>query len=190
MQEILNESKRIFIGIGINSEIRKGIYGFTTKLFGNEENIKIVPPQNIHLTMKFLGDTRVQKMGIIKKVIIDLADSINEFEFEVTGEIGGFPALKDAKIIFLKIGRGAGSFLEIYEKLEDGLSSINIRKEKRRFSPHITIARIKGRKGQGSLLEREKGNLYSSKCRCITLFESKLRQTGAEYTILEEFSLK
>lgn len=190
MQEILNESKRIFIGIGINSEIRKGIYGFTTKLFGNEENIKIVPPQNIHITMKFLGDTRVQKIGIIKKAIIDLADSINEFEFEVTGEIGGFPALRDAKIVFLKIGRGAGSFLEIYEKLEDGLSSINIRKEKRRFSPHITIARIKGRKGQGSLLEREKGNLYSSKCRCITLFESKLRQTGAEYTILEEFSLK
>ena len=140
--------------------------------------------------MKFIGNTKIQNIDKIKKAIRSSAERINKFEFEITGEIGGFPGLRDARIVFLKIGTGGESFIQVYKSLEDDLSRIKIRKEKRRFSPHITIARIKRKKGLDSLFKEKAGDPYRSNCRSIILFESKLRSIGAEYTMLEEFSLK
>lgn len=190
MQKILNKEKRIFIGIGITDNIKKEIFDFTLKLLEGEEKIRIIPSPNIHLTMKFLGNTRIQKIDKIKKAIRNTADSFKQFEYEITGEVGAFPNPRNARIVFLKIGNGADVFLRIYELFEDNLSKIKIRKEKRKFSPHLTIARVKGSKDLESLFKEIKGDLYDLKCPGITLFESKLKSTGAEYTILEEFSLK
>ncbi len=190
MQNISNSEKRIFIGIGITESIRRKIYDLAVKLLGNEENTRIIPSSNIHLTMKFLGNTKIQKIHKIEKAIKNSADNFNKFEFEITREIGAFPSLGNARVVFLKIGSGADVFIQIYDSLKDNLSRIKIRKEKRNFSPHLTIARIKDRRNLDGLLEGKTGGPYKLKCPSITLFESKLKPAGAEHTILGEFSLK
>jgi 2'-5' RNA ligase len=75
--------------------------------------------------------------------------------------------------------------------LEDNLSRIKIRKEKRNFSPHITIARIKDKKNIEKLINNHKMNPTNLlDCPGITLFESRLKPHGAEYIILGSYSLK
>ncbi len=190
MEKILNEEKRIFIGISIADSVKEEIYDFTSKLLGGEERIRIIPSANIHLTMKFLGNTGIQKIPEIEKAIRNTAEGIKKFNYGITGEVGAFPDPGNARIVFLKIGNGTEAFLRIYDRLEEDLGRIKIRKEKRKFSPHLTIARIRDRKNLENLFKEKRGDPYKLKCQCITLFESKLRPMGAEYTILEEFSLK
>ena len=190
MEKILSREKRVFVGIRIPDSVKREIYDLTSKLLGREEKIRIIPYTNIHLTMKFLGNTSVQKISKIEKAIKNTTDSFKKFDYEIIGEIGAFPDLRNARIAFIKIGNGADAFLRVYESLEDNLGKIKIRKEKRKFSPHLTIARMKDRKNLENLFKEKTGDSYKLKCTGIALFESKLRSTGAEYTILEEFSLK
>ncbi|HEX7561158.1 MAG TPA: 2'-5' RNA ligase family protein, partial [Candidatus Humimicrobiaceae bacterium] len=81
----------------------------------------------------------------------------------------------------------------VFKALENNLAKIQINKDERKFIPHITIARIRGKLniGTADLIKKislgYKGSIICSK---ITLFESRLKPAGADYIILEEFALK
>ena len=91
----------------------------------------------------------------------------------------------------MEIGSGGEEISGIYKQLEDNLERIKIRKEKREFSPHITIARLKDKKNIENLIKEYKMNkIEELDCSNITLFESQLKPHGAEYSIIGEFGLK
>ena len=113
------------------------------------------------------------------------------FKYEINGKINAFPSPHNARVIFLEIGSGGKEISEIYKQLEDNLSRIKIKKEKREFSPHITVARIKNKKNIEQFINKCKINKSGRlDCSNIALFESQLKPHGAEYTVLGEFSLK
>ena len=87
----------------------------------------------------------------------------------------------------------AGQIAGVFKVLETNLAKIKIKKEERKFIPHITIARIKENLniGTADLLKKISLNFKGSiVCSKITLFESRLKPSGADYIILEEFALK
>lgn len=186
-----NFEKRLFIAIDIPEFIKDNIYNFTAALLKEEKQIKVVSAPNIHITLKFLGNINTGKVSKIEKAIKETADTFRRFKYEINGKINAFPGPNNARVVFLEIGNGGRQISEIYNELENNLSGVKIRKEKRKFFPHITIARIKNKKNVGQLVNNhEMDSVDRLDCLEITLFESKLKPQGAEYTILNKFSLK
>lgn len=184
--------KRLFIAIDIPGYIKDNVCGYTKTLLKKENgHIKLVSAPNIHITLKFLGNINIDKIEKIKEAIKETADKFNRFEYEIKGKINAFPSPSNARVIFLEIGSGGEEISEIYRQLEDNLERIKIRREKREFSPHITIARLKDKKNMEHLIKEYRLNkIKGLGCSNITLFESQLKPYGAEYSVLGEFDLK
>ena len=106
-------------------------------------------------------------------------------------EIGAFPSLSRPRVIWVGCRDEAGGLWKIFRVLERGLVPLGIEKEKRRFSPHLTVGRIKS-KGRDRRLDFLKGELKAhidfvagrQRVSGITLFKSQLTPRGAIYTVV------
>jgi 2'-5' RNA ligase len=127
----------------------------------------------------------------IESAVKKTADSLKSFRYRITGRVNAFPNLRSARVIYLEIGDGGLQISKIYNILENNLSKIKIRKEGRKFTPHITIGRIRGKKDiEKPVSSQLKCPADWMDCLDITLFESKLKPYGAEYSIISKFNLK
>ncbi len=187
-----NESrKRLFIAIGIPEDIKKEIWNYAADILGKDEHIRLVPDSNIHVTLKFLGDTDIRKIDKIKKAIEETSCGFDKFTYEISKKMNAFPKPENARVIFLEINKGGDIVSEIYDRLEDNMSRIGIDREKRDFFPHITIARVKIYRNLRQLVDKSNG-VFSKELECseITLFESRLKPYGAEYIVAGSYGLK
>ncbi|UCH57222.1 MAG: RNA 2',3'-cyclic phosphodiesterase, partial [Candidatus Bathyarchaeota archaeon] len=103
-------------------------------------DLKAVEKENIHLTLKFLGDvdegTLEEMKGIISGIIFD------PFWMELRG-VGTFPNLRRPMVVWVGLTQGVEELRQIFERLEAGLTGLGFKPEKRRFSPQLTIARVR-----------------------------------------------
>jgi 2'-5' RNA ligase len=184
-------ARRIFIAIEISEDIRRAIYGQARKAFSAYDRIRIIPPDNIHITLKFLGDTRDEHIVNIINAVSTAVSGHKSFDYSLEERIGAFPNTGRAKTAFIGINRGRNDISSLYGSLEDNLYNLGIEKEKRSFHPHITIARIKNPSDIGSI-EWDPAGLpeYAPEAESVTLFESILGRHGARYIIIERFVLK
>lgn len=183
--------KRLFIAIDIPEAIRDNIHNLATDMLVRGGYVRVVPASNIHITLKFLGDVNINKRDRIEEAIKITADSFERFKYEISGAVSAFPDPGNARVVFLEVDKGGEQICKIYNELEDNLARIKIEREKRKFSPHITVARLKNREDIKELIinQGEKINAVLD-CKEITLFESRLRPEGAEYIVLNKFGLK
>lgn len=183
--------KRLFIAIDIPGTVKDKIYNLAKDILTGSKNLKIVSAPNIHITLKFLGSTDVRKIGKIRNAVKETSDLFDRFKYEVSGRVNAFPAPENARVVFIEIDKGGEQICKIYNGLENNLSRVKIKREKRRFSPHITIARLKNRENIEKLITDQKKYLkVKLDCNEISLLESRLRPEGAEYIIIDRFSLK
>ncbi|MBN2073816.1 MAG: RNA 2',3'-cyclic phosphodiesterase, partial [Actinobacteria bacterium] len=175
-----NGGKRIFIGISIPEGLRKRIYEFSLKTFGSIKNSRIIPHSNLHITLKFLGYTPTEKINGIKKAILKACENAAAFTLEITGAIGAFPDTRRARLAYIETGKGNDDICSLYNCLENVLSEINIRKEKRAFFSHITVVRFKNItdiQENASVCRMEPPAVME--CIRVNLYESILRPGGA-----------
>ncbi len=134
---------RLFIAINISKRCKKLITK-KIKLFKKEinENIKWVKNDNWHITIKFLGEVKKRNLPEIKKEIKYVKD-MKKFYFQIN-HLGAFPNLDYPKIIYFGINKGENNLINIHKQIEDKLAALNYKKDERKFTPHLTIAR--GRK--------------------------------------------
>ena len=182
---------RLFIAVDIPESLKKNLYKIGDSLSRKDKDIKKVPCSNIHITLKFLGNVNLNKIEKVKSAIKKTAEYFTSFNYGIACKLNAFSSFKNARVVFVEITVGGNKLIEICSKLEDNLCKVKIKKEKRKFIPHITVARIRKRKNIEKLVENVKLDFIGEiKCCKLTLFESKLKSSGAEYIILEEFSLK
>lgn len=183
--------KRLFIAIDIPGTIKDKIYNLVEDILPGSKNLKIVSAPNIHITLKFLGSIDVKIIEKIKNAIRETSDLFDKFRYEVSGRVNAFPAPENARVVFLEVDKGREQICKIYNGLENNLLKVKIKREKRKFSPHITIARLKNRENIEKLITNQKECLkIELDCSEISLFESRLRPKGTEYIIIDRFSLK
>ena len=184
-------AKRIFIAMEIDKDLRGILYKYSSNMFFNVDNVKIIPTDNLHITLKFIGNTSEEGINVIRNIIKTSISEHEAFDYELEDFPGAFPDKSRARIVFMGIKNGGDRFKDIYDSLEDGLSGVGIGKEQRDFHPHITIARIKR---PVSIKEASDSPLPSHECplnaSSVTLFESILSRQGARYINIERFGLK
>ena len=183
--------KRLFIALDIAEGVRRYLYEIAVKLNKEENDIRKISFSNIHITLKFLGSVNINKIDKIISAVKKTADNFEHFYYRLADRLDAFPGLLNAKVIFVPLKEGNENVIKVYNDLENNLSKIKIRKEKRNFIPHITIARIKNRKNIEKIVKGLR--VYKPDrihCNKIILFESILKTTGAEYNIIKRCQLK
>lgn len=187
---------RAFIAVELPLEIRQSVCNTTSKL-RNEIGalVRWVPLENMHLTLKFLGDVSPSNVDLLSGMLHAETDLFNCFELRLKG-LGSFPNLKRPRVIYIGIEAPAA-----LESLQRGIESASRRlgygSEERGFSPHLTLGRVKQnatateQQAIRRALEGTKiDSLGTARVNSVELFKSDLRPTGSVYTRLYSASLR
>lgn len=182
---------RAFIAIEIPHEIQSAIEHQTAPLRAaiGPSVVRWVPAQNMHLTLKFLGDVSPANVGMLNQLLDVEASRHKGFDIQIGG-LGAFPNPRRPRVIW--IGLQAPAALEALQRgLEAATAKLGFPEEKRPFSPHLTLGRVRQRasgadqqKIHTALGRHPAGALGTAHIGAVHLFKSDLKQTGAVYTCL------
>jgi len=131
---------RLFTGIRINEDIRRNIDGVTQKLSHKIKEARIVLPENLHLTLKFMGEVEENRLEAVKNVLSGLCSGFEPFNLEIKG-LGGFPDGKDIRVLWVGAD-SKGHLRSLNREIEKELELLGFPRENR-FKEHITVARFK-----------------------------------------------
>lgn len=150
-------------------------------------NLKLVKAQNIHLTVRFLGNIPPSMVEAIYKEMKQLF--FNAFEIELIG-LGAFPKLTYPRVVWAGITKGADKLIDVFDQLEPRLRGLGFKPDWKGFSPHLTIARVRSGKNKAQLIklirELENYEFGTIKAECFRLKKSDLTPKGPIYTTLRE----
>jgi 2'-5' RNA ligase len=182
---------RSFIAIELPEEVKSALFRIQDELKESRADIRWVKTDNIHLTLKFLGDIDGKNIGNIVQQIEGACAKYSFFELEISG-IGVFPNMRSPRVLWAGI-QHEDAFAGLQSEIENGLASIGYKRERRRFSPHLTLGRFRSAKGKASISERielhKNDRIGSIAVRTISLMESKLSPAGAQYSRVAEVAL-
>lgn len=182
---------RLFIAIEITNATREKISGFQNDLKKTSADIKRVAPENLHITLKFIGATDEAKVDDIIAVINQSVIGIKPFDLCYKGA-GVFPTGKNPRVIFAKAVDPGGILASVYERLNSQLSALGISSEERKFEAHITVGRVKTHKNINKLMDCI--NSYrdyafgNENISHIVLMKSDLSPEGPTYTRVSTIS--
>ncbi len=150
---------------------------------------KWVRPENIHLTLKFLGNINPGDTDKIGTAMTDAVDDFAPLNL-VAGGVGVFPGIKRPRVIWLGLGGQIQLLFAMQRVLEDNLADLGFKKEKRPFKGHLTLGRFRQTVNPNTIRQimRQYANGYSEEftARRIILFKSDLKPTGAVYSQLQQ----
>lgn len=153
--------------------------------------MKLVEPENIHLTLRFLGDVSEKKLELIKETFHEYTDR-DPFEVRVEG-MGVFPKPSFIRVVWAGVTRGASDLKYLRERLDEGLSEIDHPPDDKEFTPHFTIARVKSGKAKeklNSLVRNESDRKFGTIfCDELKLKKSELTSEGPIYTDIDSVEL-
>lgn len=184
---------RVFIAIGLSREAREELRALQSSLKEAGADVKWADPENIHMTLRFLGDCGRQIIPSVKSALSDAVSSFGQFYIRLDG-IGAFPGLSSPEVIWTGVGEGARESGALRDSISSRLAGLGIPDEEREFSPHITVGRVRSGKNI-DLLKKAIWDLRfraSSKTLVdrVVLFSSKLSAEGPIYTPLSEAMLR
>ena len=188
----MDETIRAFIAIELTGRAHDELACLQSALQKAGADVKWVEPENIHLTLRFLGDLVPEKAEELKKVLAETAAGSRPFELTIK-DVGAFPGLASPRVIWAGVGLGAAESARIAEAIETKLQALGIPKEERSFYPHVTLGRARSRKN----CEKLRGIIETTKFEAgskiyvdhLTLFRSQLTPRGPVYTPLFKASI-
>ncbi len=145
------EDLRCFIAVEIgDTQVLSNLVAFGKALVATGAPVKLVEAQNLHVTLRFLGNvsrSRVEEVG-------QLIDEIEFSPFEVElRDVGVFPNLRRVNVVWVGIARGDVELLHVFTQLDAKLQGVGFPSDRRGFSPHITVARVSSSQQREALVE-------------------------------------
>ena len=191
------EQVRCFIAIELPEEVRAGLSRLQAQLkSGDQPGVKWVDPYSIHLTLKFLGSVAVDRLDPITAALGEAAQRVSPFRLKVEG-LGVFPNLRRVQVVWVGVSGEVDRLAQLQQRIESNLAGLGFAPEGRRFTPHLTLARLRDR---ASLDERQEfGQLiastkfesaYSFQVDTVSLIRSQLTREGAIYNRISSVELK
>jgi 2'-5' RNA ligase len=187
---------RSFIAVEIPLEIQKNIYKETTNFRRELDGlVRWVAPDNLHLTLKFLGDVSPASVEFLIQMLRNEADKVDCFTMHLAG-LGSFPSLKRPRVIYIGIHAPAG--LEaLHRGIESASRRLGYESEERPFSPHLTLGRVKQnimaieqQKIRRCIEGTQVDVLGTARVDSVHLYKSDLKPSGSVYTRLYSAPLK
>jgi RNA 2',3'-cyclic 3'-phosphodiesterase len=180
---------RLFVAIDIAPNIRSTIAAFIEKFRPFAPQAKWVRVENMHLTLKFMGEMEPSRLSAVLPVLANIrSDNLVTLEFR---GLGFFPSEKRPRVFWMGM-ESSPNLNTLAADIDQFLHKLGFPLEERAFTPHLTLARFNAPGLLPKLADatresasRSFGSLTTNK---FHLIESKLKSTGAEYTTLHSFS--
>ena len=177
---------RVFMAIDFDEAIKKAVARKRAELqsFGNA--LRLVRDDQMHLTVKFLGEVEAGRCGELCEAVAKIASASGPFEVQVGG-VGCFPPRGGVRVLWAGLDDVEGGLEACYECSESTFAELGFAKERRAFSPHLTIARVKSPAISAELRRwvaettLQAGRQFVNH---LTLYQSDLSSSGAQYAVL------
>ena len=190
------EQIRCFIAIELPDELKTGLVQLQAQLkSANQPWVKWVDPYSIHLTLKFLGNVAVDRIGDITRAMAEAVQGASPFQLEVK-DLGVFPNLRRVQVAWVGISGEVDKLARLQQRIESNLAVLGFAPELRLFTPHLTLARLRDRaspderQGFGQLVAGTKFEAaYTFRVDAISLMRSQLTRAGAIYSRINSVEL-
>jgi len=181
---------RLFVAVEIAPEIRERIIEFASRIKPRLANARWSRPEGLHITLKFLGNVPDEKRSIIETKLF----GINATPFRVTvSDVGVFPNAKSPRVLWVGVGTSE-QLARLAEQVDAALAALGFEREKRAFTPHVTLARFNNRDTKTdlsvALSSASKACFGTMTSTEFHLYESKLSPQGSQYSKLASFALR
>lgn len=183
---------RTFLAFPLPADILEAIRGVQQCLIGKGVRISWVKPENIHLTVKFLGEISPDSVQLAIQAAETTAAGALPMQLSVKG-LGVFPDARRPRVVWAGLSGRTQSLIDFQADLEENLANVGFEKEGRRFNAHLTLGRVKKKLSPAKLVSAFDacGGFASRSFSAdrLVLYRSQLRPEGAVYTALDSFQL-
>ena len=184
----MSEQIRSFIAFDMeNPKVLTRISQAQTLVVETGADVKLVEPQNIHVTMRFLGDISPSMVEKIHEVMKNV--EFTAFTIQIRG-LGVFPSISYPRVVWAGMTEGVDQLRNIFNQLEPQILKLGFPKDAYGFSPHLTIARVRSARNKQHLSElvTKRGDFEFGeiKANCLRLKRSQLSPKGPIYSTVHE----
>jgi len=184
---------RAFVAVEFPAPLRDPVVAVQATLRAAGADVTWVEPANLHLTLKFLGDVDDAKVPALTDALRAAVQPHAAFTMTVEG-IGAFPSTRSPKVVWVGVAADPSLLAALAEGVDRACMALGFPSETRPFAPHLTIGRVRSRRGLAPLVKA----LQTVECLGgtpapvdhVTLFQSTLSSKGPTYTPLAEFRLE
>jgi 2'-5' RNA ligase len=183
---------RLFIAVTIPDELKDRIADIQARLRSAPADVKWVAKENFHITLKFLGDVPEEKVDPLVASMTQAVAGCPPFDLSFKG-VGAFPGVRSPRVVWLGIDQGVGELSRLAENLDRELDSQGFKKEKRGFSGHLTLGRVRSPQNKDELVKRiaalSDAGVDAFTVRSVDLMQSFLHPHGSHYQCLRSISI-
>lgn len=188
---------RAFLAIGLPCAVTASLARLIDQaLDGGVDCIRPVKPENMHLTVRFFGSVSAPQVESLIAAVRRSARSIRPFTLTLGG-VGAYPSDRNARVFWVGLDDGLAPLRAARGRVDDALAQAAFERAPRKFSPHVTIARVRDRasrierrKAAESLLAAKLDSALPIPVERISLMRSVLLPSGPEYSALAEIPLE
>ena len=188
---------RAFIAVGLDDSLRSAITAAVERLRPLGSAVAWVPPRNLHVTLRFLGDQSEDRLVDAEAALADAAAGSPPMDVTFHG-IGAFPGLERPRILWVGLAHGALEMRGLEQRVADALAARDFAREERPWHPHLTIGRVyderrwrreAGPPLRGALAQAAATTFGTQRVTEVALMRSELSPAGARYTLRRAVSL-
>ncbi len=183
---------RLFVAITIPDELRRGIVAIQDGLRRSRADVKWVESENLHLTLKFLGEVPAGRVGAVVEALRGMP-ARPPFPMTLQGT-GAFPGTGSPRVIWIGLTQGKAEFTALASDVDGALKRIGYPEARKPVSPHLTLGRVRGPTNGEALraaIERSASvRAGGFTVAAVHLYRSELRPSGPIYTAVAGFPFR
>jgi 2'-5' RNA ligase len=182
---------RAFVALRMSDEVEAALAEFVESLRASSSGVRWVRRANLHLTLRFLGDrVAAEQLDRLNHALEEIAGGTAPFVVEVRGT-GTFPNFERPQVVW--VGLVSGALADLAKRVEAAAVQCGFPPERRPFSPHLTIGRVRHRRGWASvrraLTEAAERDFGATPADSMVLYRSVLGPETSTYTELARYTL-
>lgn len=184
---------RTFVALPVSTAVKQLAAHWMQRLGEGAQSVKWVPVDNLHLTLKFLGEVPTVELAEICQRVTSAVAAWQPLEIECD-HLGAFPSPSRPRTLWLGIGAGAEQVSQLQESVEQGLQQLGFRRERRQYHPHITLGRLRSSAAaspalSGLLEPADFGSSVTCLVEDVLVVASQMTREGPDYQRIATISL-
>lgn len=186
-----HDNVRAFIALELPQEIKQAIADYVAPLRALDKGLSWTKAENVHLTLKFLGDTPQSQIEKVAATLREICADFAPLAAEISGA-GVFPSEHRPRVLWLGMKESSGALAELAQRIEHECRRLGFEKEERNFTAHLTIGRVKAGKAANVVKALRESpfparQIVFEEC---TLMQSELHSAGSIYMALEKIAFR
>lgn len=142
---------RLFVAIDVGAEVREKLRAVQEKLADVKADVRWVAPENMHITVKFIGEVEEKRVGEVLERVVKAAGQVPAFPLEIEG-VDRFPEKGPVRVIMSRVLSPDQRIIKLHRLVDSGIGGMGLAMDTRVLVPHVTVGRVSSNHGLNKLL--------------------------------------